>query len=321
MALAEDASTPAVVRSASSSTATTLSTAAFTPPAESLLVVVWQYNGSQFPVLPAINVIDSTGGRNELKAMNPGPANTNVVTGVWVRYFRVSPGSITVTGTRTNIDDCCMQLAVRVVTDAHPIQNGAASAIFSTTTNGGQKSFTTTTTGSLVYVASADPLNDPYVVNAATNNLDLWIDATFQMVNAFGRAPGLIGTPGAVTYGWSGATALKVAWLAIEILELTSPYIDFDIGTIQHRPIGVAMAATAPAVGSPTSRSWAILSGPADVGTLSTTDSVNWTPTVAGSYSFRISATNASGTTNLDFTIKVGESYGNSDAMSAMSIW
>lgn len=320
MAVAEGASTPAVVRSASNSTATSLTTAAFTPPAESLIVAVWQYNGSQFAVLPPINVSDSVGNRWELKAMNPGPANTNVVTGVWVRYFRESPGSITVTGTRANADGCCMQLAVRVLADAHPVQNGAASAIFSTTTNGGQKALTTTTAGALVYVASADPLNDPYVANAATTNLDLWIDATFQMVNAFGRGTALVGTPGSVTYGWSGATALKVAWLAIEILELIAPYIDFDIGTIQHRPIGVAIAATAPIVGTPTSQSWAILSGPADVGTLSTTSSVNWTPTVAGTYSFRISATNASGTTNLDFSVTVLEPTGNSDATSSMTV-
>lgn len=55
-----------------------------------------------------------------------------------------------------------------------------------------------------------------------------------------------------------------------------------------------------------TSRSWSIFSGPAGAGTtLSTTTTVNWTPTVLGTYVLRYSATNSQGSDIDDVTITV----------------
>jgi hypothetical protein len=52
-----------------------------------------------------------------------------------------------------------------------------------------------------------------------------------------------------------------------------------------------------------TARGWQIVSGPADVGASNTSQGVSYTPTVAGTYVFRYSATNAGGTSTDDVTV------------------
>ena len=55
-----------------------------------------------------------------------------------------------------------------------------------------------------------------------------------------------------------------------------------------------------------TSRTWVVQSGPADVGqTIATTAALTWTPTAAGSYTLRYSATNSSGTSYNDVAVTV----------------
>lgn len=68
-----------------------------------------------------------------------------------------------------------------------------------------------------------------------------------------------------------------------------------------------------------TARSWTIQAGPAGAGsTLSTTATVNWTPTVVGTYTLRYSATNSQGTSTDDVDIYVAEAVTNPDRINVV---
>lgn len=83
------------------------------------------------------------------------------------------------------------------------------------------------------------------------------------------------------------------------------PVVDAGADVASHT-VSTAFSRTATETNSPTSRAWTVVSGPAQVGdTLATTAALSWTPTVAGTYVLRFSATNAGGTGTNDMTIVV----------------
>ena len=70
--------------------------------------------------------------------------------------------------------------------------------------------------------------------------------------------------------------------------------------------VGVAFTRTATENGSPFAREWTILSGPTGVGdTIGTAAALSWTPTLAGVYVLRYSATNEGGTGSDDVQVTV----------------
>lgn len=78
-------------------------------------------------------------------------------------------------------------------------------------------------------------------------------------------------------------------------------------GTDVELTVGDTLTRTATETGSEiTSRSWTVVSGPAQVGaTLATTPALTWTPTVHGTYVLRYTATNAAGSDSDTVTITV----------------
>jgi hypothetical protein len=71
--------------------------------------------------------------------------------------------------------------------------------------------------------------------------------------------------------------------------------------------IGQTFTRTATESGNPavSSRGWEVLSGPGQVGSLSTTTAASFTPALAGVYTLRFSATNSEGTTTDDLALTV----------------
>lgn len=80
-----------------------------------------------------------------------------------------------------------------------------------------------------------------------------------------------------------------------------------DAGADASVTVGQAFARTAAeSGGAPTSRAWTIVSGPSGAGsTLATTAALSWTPTAAGTYVLRYTATNSTGSASDDVQVTV----------------
>lgn len=222
MAITENASTPAVATATGPGTGS-ITSAAFSPPANSMLVALvaggWGNSG-----LMSASVTDSTGG-----TWTPGPMAQGTSTGargvvaMFRRYLPSAPGSMTVTGTITNLQGGRL-LAVRVLDGADPDQTGAASVTkVASSASGGQStngtvSITTTEAGSQVYGISDDATNDnSWTANGATTALSggSFVDATDSVTLVAWKATNATTTPGSIVLGGTwGATVShnEAAW-------------------------------------------------------------------------------------------------------------
>jgi hypothetical protein len=207
VAIAEDASAPAVVQRASG-TGTTVTSASFSPPAASLLVVLCSVGWGNSPTgTPTLTASDSKSG-----TYTAGPIARNLAGqgGVFYRYLAAAPGAMTVTVTSSDATAKAMLLAVRVLTGAAATQTGAASGTSATLMDA---SVTITQVGSTVYVASASFQNNTQAVLANTTAISYWGDGTSGDDMAVGRATSLTAATGAATYGWTSngnAAAMEV---------------------------------------------------------------------------------------------------------------
>ncbi|MFE5369258.1 hypothetical protein [Streptomyces mirabilis] len=157
MAILEDASTPAV---ATGTGQAAITTASFSPPANSLLVVLVGagWSGSQLGAA----ISDSVSG-----AWTPAVMANDLTSraaygyaAVFFRYLSSAPGAMTVTATYSGFSGAGAGgrlLAVRVLTGAASVQNGAtAKRTLNAYTNSLTTSITTTTAGSVVYGIADD---------------------------------------------------------------------------------------------------------------------------------------------------------------------
>jgi hypothetical protein len=224
VAIAEDATTPAVA-TASNNTTGIITSASFSPPANSLLVVI--VNVGYFTAASgtaAVTVSDSAGGTWTGGPFLGDSAADN--SGIWFQYLSSAPGSITVTATNSNHPAAGYQLAVRVLTGAAAGQGtgaGAGSATHATTpaSTTATSSITTTTAGSWVYLGACGNAGSSFTAAAATTLIGSFTDSTDAEVLGAGRATAATGTPGATTLGFTAAAAVKTSWAALEILPVT----------------------------------------------------------------------------------------------------
>jgi hypothetical protein len=224
MAVTEDAVTPAVASSAGGFTGTSISTtatygsAAFTPPANSVLVAICVigYQVFQGPY-PAFTVSDSAGG-----TWTAGPQASATGTFGKVQYFTrpcvTSPGSITVTFSRgTDTNNCMMMLAVRVCDGASTSSPQGNSVTGSGNgTNTGQ-TMNPSVTGSLIYGASAWTNTPTPTALSGTNNIRVTSDTTDGqgLATAVSNA---ISSLAAQTLGWTLDSAQNWSTALLEIV-------------------------------------------------------------------------------------------------------
>jgi hypothetical protein len=227
VAITEDVSTPAIVQQTGSGS--TITSASFSPPAGSLLLVLvgggWGNSGAM-----TASVTDSKGGA-WTTAVTAAGTNTSLrgIAAIYYRYLSTAPGAMTVTATFTNLSGG-KELAVRVINGASGSQSGTGtgSVINSTATTAGTVSITTTVTGSAVYGISDDATtNGAYTVNGATSVLSGtptgdFNDATDSVRLVAWKATSATGTPGATTLGgtWSSAGVNNIA--AFEVIPPTT---------------------------------------------------------------------------------------------------
>lgn len=110
----------------------------------------------------------------------------------------------------------------------------------------------------------------------------------------------------AITGGTSRGTTYLVA-LPATATGPTAPTVGAGVDATTTTGTAFTRTATENANGaSITSRAWTIVSGPAGVGTtIGTAAALSWTPTTAGTYVLRYSATNSAGTGTDDVTVTV----------------
>ena len=174
-----DPATPAVVV-ATGSAGTSMTTASFSPPANSLLVVLtsFEYQAGNANA-PVFTVRDSVSGTYAL-----GPSvfdGTRGATAAWTRYLYNAPGAMTVTVANSGVTATHGQiLAVYVLDGANSIQaKGATGTAHSgSATTGWTGVISTTTPGSWVMVAGAGSAEATLTPNNFTTTLENEQDAT-----------------------------------------------------------------------------------------------------------------------------------------------
>jgi len=218
MAIAEDASTPAVKRGTAAATTTTNVTASFSPPAQSMLVVCMIIGWGTAPGgTPTLTCTDSVGGTY---TAGPTVITDAVQCKIFTRFLSIAPGSMTITMTSGSATSKSMVVAARVLTGVSSVQTGAGSSQVASGSNDG--SITTTTIGSWAYLVTGESVNATATVDARTTSIDNWNDTIAGDLLLIGRQTNATTTPGATTLGFTGAGTTLVPYVALELLPAAS---------------------------------------------------------------------------------------------------
>jgi Concanavalin A-like lectin/glucanases superfamily len=220
--ITEDPATPAVVQDVNGSGQPQVTTASFSPPAGSLLVaeVSLSYAGT-----PSLSVSD-TGGHTWSEPVSVSPGASYGAAAVFTTYLTSAPGPITVTAKGgTGVTAGTIQLALRVVDGAAPVQAGAATATGDAKSASATTAITTTTAGSWVYIAgTVNELESSVTPNASTTTIANYQDTSGGDTLLAGRQTAATGTPGSTTLGWTTGTSWYWALAMLEILPATAPF-------------------------------------------------------------------------------------------------
>jgi hypothetical protein len=210
MAIAEDASSPATVTAAASSSA--LTTASFSPPAGSLLIAL-----ASFGPLSGTCTLSVSDSGSHTWTLGKRQNATGVPTSeVWWTYLASAPGSITVTATPTN-GGAGQLLTVRVLTGCSPTQTGATGSTSGVTPT---VSVTTTQAGSWVYGVLGDNATAQAQLTANANTSVIsWFQDTSE-VETYSSFKGAASTssPGATTFGFTTGNSDTYEIAAMEVL-------------------------------------------------------------------------------------------------------
>jgi hypothetical protein len=209
----EDASTPAPVNSGFVS-APTVTTASFTPPANSLLVALVNVNNG---VSPSVTISD-TGAHTWSSRVVVDNSNVPTYSVIYTAPVTTS-SAITVTAHNSDASaSSSIQLAVRVVTSANVNQSSAA-----TSTNQGlvastEVTITPTKIGSLIYVAGANSSNAAQTSISGTTSINVnQITADF-VTNLTGKCTANTTVLAATAFGWSSSQTAQFGCVALEVV-------------------------------------------------------------------------------------------------------
>ncbi len=215
--LAIDGSSPVAV----TSTGTAVTTASFTPPANSLLVAIVALGNASGSATPSGSLTDSltNGWTKTLSNYLGGDAGNEI----WTWREGSSPAARTVTITGSPGTTLGVQLAVLVFTGAATHQVGAATAVVGAAgVTSRSLAITTTTVGSYVvgsYGYNVSPGVTLAVLNGSTTNLLATNDLTNNENYGCFRTTVTTGTPGSITLGYTGSNVAANTFIALlEIL-------------------------------------------------------------------------------------------------------
>jgi len=213
--IAVDGASPPVV-ALTNTRATTLTTASFTPPANTMLAALvsmeYQTTGNAAPVL---TVTDSGSG-----TWTAGPSvydGISAQSAIWTQYL-YNIETITVSCAVTAGAAYGAILAVYVLDGPTPAQTGAAHSTATPTvpTTGWTGSITTTKIGSWVIIAASGAAIATVAPNGITTLYDLQDSAEGASLLTARQAT-VTGVPGVTPLGWTSSKAGSFAWAALEI--------------------------------------------------------------------------------------------------------
>jgi hypothetical protein len=242
----QDASTPAAV-DLTGTTGGTVSTATFTPPANSMVVIVATIGYLNPASAPTVTCADSGA-----VSYTAGPAVFDTLYAgayVFTHFYSSSPGPITVTVTRTvALGAAQMSIIPFVLNGTNSSQAGAASLTFSTASNVSafNRSFTPTTPGSWSIIGASignQMSGAPTAVGVTTDHYNS--DGTDFVSEIAGHQ--VTGTPAASNMGWTWSSNSDYAWVALEILPSTGTATPSLADVAGSRETITAAVATAPA--------------------------------------------------------------------------
>lgn len=251
MGVTKDASSPAVVNTAGGSAATTLTSASFSPPANTVLVAQCEVNYNSFPGSPpTLSVSDSKGGTWTLAGTQLNNSAAFAILATFTRPCSTAPGSMTVTMHR-GTDNSAAELALVVTVcdganvsspqGAHNTATGTAASV--------QGTVTTTQSGSLVFASAIVTGSQTYTAEASTTQTLQSDDSVEGGVLLAGYASSVTGTPGTGSpgaLGWTSTSGPSWAWSGVEILPGSSGV------NVTPTTAVVKVAATAPTPSSGT---------------------------------------------------------------------
>ena len=220
MGILQDISTPAAV-DVTGTTGGTVATASFSPPANSMVVIVANIGYLSSSSAPTVTCADSNA-----VSYTAGPAVFDTqFAGVYIftHFYSSAPGPITVTVTRTvGLGSALLEIVPYVLTGANSSQTGAATLTFSTTTNtkNFNRSFTPTTPGSWCITGISVGNTESGTPTAVNSTTDHFLSDSTDVVAAAG-GHFVTGSPVAANLGWTWAQASDYAWATLEILPLS----------------------------------------------------------------------------------------------------
>lgn len=224
MSLAIDSSTPAI---AGATNVVTITSNSFSPPANSLLAIFLNLNGTS-PTATGFTMTDSLGSHLTYTSTVSVALGTNhSYAQIWLAPVVTAPGSMTVTANWTNATAYTNSLAVIVLTAAATTQTGAATGSSTSGTAAlPSASLTTTQPGSLVLgcvsnysnaTAPTIPVGQTDVFNSNTmfsgNDTCSWVQGNTATTPSSGTLVTLNDTAPSVDY----------AMVVLEILAGSSP--------------------------------------------------------------------------------------------------
>jgi RHS repeat-associated protein len=233
-----DASSPPPV---SGTTNATLTTASFTPPANSLIVAVASIGDNQSggtPFTPNVTTSDNASMTWKL-LVNAGSSTVhNGETAVYAANAGASSARTVSVSSQTNTGLRGRSLTVYVFTGAKPVANQPGATYSAQPTTSASWPLTTSTSGSLVLGGyNHATSNMTLTPNAQTVTVQAVNDATNHETYAALKAAALTGTPGATTFGWTNATTGTANMALAEILPATTATASTDVGiTVPLRP-------------------------------------------------------------------------------------
>lgn len=221
MAIALDASTPGSATTGNPTSGTTITTGSFSPPANSMVVVMislgYGPNGSD----PGLTVKDSNN-----NSFTVGP---HVFDTLWDSaaiayfYYTNAPGSITITASRTSSTQALWSVYPYVLTGASSVVGASQTAFNSSGVTSFTGSITTTTTGSWVLLATTVANTPTVTPNGSTTTITNIANGSIGETVLHGKQTAATVTPGATVLGWTtSGSSTQYAWAALEIVPATT---------------------------------------------------------------------------------------------------
>ncbi len=310
MTIAVDSSSPAIAHGAQLSS--TITCAAFSPPIRSLLVAMAPCNSSTSGTTTS-TITDNKGLTwSQIGVANFTNTGGNGYAAIYATYLTAAQTSMTVTIDTLGSTSTTRRptLKVFVLTGAHRDELFDVVTIATNATNDFNGTFTQAIANSMLMINACE-WNKRGVPTSSNLSGEFFDQPLTGGVSGICGYRVLDATPGSEGFNLNefGTSAPRWTYVVTELAPAVVPTISAGADDTDHTTnVLFTTTATETSDGGNliTTRAWTIVSGPQGAGsTIGTAAALSWTPTLAGTYVLRYSATNDIGTTTDDMSLTV----------------